>query len=276
VRTPGSEAPLFIIHAGDGEVGYAFKLAPHLPLRHPVYALAALGFAEHETPLAGVEAMASAHLRAMRSVQPHGPYRLIGWSAGGMIAYEIATQLLAVGESVAFVGVIDTLSEYSLILGVAGEGPSEAQILERHVREAFGQEVAERLAVHVQQGDVEAVFDLCQRQGVIDAAIERATLRRHLAVRRVITMSLAGYRPKPIDVPLAVFTAAQEERPDARLGWQDLVGPGVHVVELPGTHWTIVDEHHVGLLGEAISQALGARLRGGTARREGVPGESVC
>jgi thioesterase domain-containing protein len=256
VRKSGSGSPLFIIHAGDGEVGYAFDLAPHLPEQHPLYALAALGFAEGETPLSSVEAMAVSYLRAIRSVQPYGPYQLLGWSAGGMIAYEIAAQLLAAGESVAFVGVIDTLSDYASILGSRGERPTEAQFIESFVRRQFGAELADQLAAHVSRQDIDAMLDLCQRHGAIDAAIERATLRRHLAVRHAIAVALGHYRPQPIAVPLTVYAAADETRPDPRLGWDEVVEHGLTVVELPGTHWTIVAPTHIGALGTAISQSL--------------------
>ena len=51
--------------------------------------------------------MASRYLAAIRSVQPHGPYRLVGYSAGGLIAYAMAEQLIEEGETLAFLGLID-------------------------------------------------------------------------------------------------------------------------------------------------------------------------
>ena len=176
VRTSGSGVPLFTLHAGDGEVGYAFDLAPHLPEEHPLYALAAIGFGDGEAPLSSVEAMAALYVRAMRQVQPHGPYHLIGWSAGGMIACEIAAQLLGAGEAVGFLGVIDTLSGYSSIFGSRSGAPTQAQHFETCIREEFGDELADRLTAHAEQDDINAMFDLCQRHGVIDATIEPTTL----------------------------------------------------------------------------------------------------
>jgi amino acid adenylation domain-containing protein len=268
VRKSGNGVPLFIIHAGDGEVGYAFDLAPHVPEQHPLYALAAIGFAEGETPLSTVQAMATSYLRAIRSVQPYGPYQVLGWSAGGMIAYEIAAQLLAAGESVAFVGVIDTLSDYASILGRRGEGPTEAQFFASFARDQFGDELADQLTAYVGRDDIDAMLDLCRRHGAIDAAINSATLRRHLAVRHAIALALGRYRPQPIAVPLAVYTAAGENRPDPRLGWDAIAEHGLDVVELPGTHWSIVEPAHIGSLGAAISRALAARARGGVEDRD--------
>jgi amino acid adenylation domain-containing protein len=256
VRTSGSGLPLFIIHAGDGEVGYAFDLAQHLPPQHPVYALAAIGFGDRETPLSSIEAMAALYVRAMREVQPRGPYHLIGWSAGGMIACEMAAQLVGARESVELLAVVDTLSDYSSILGSRADEPTQAQYFEACVREEFGDEFADRLTAHAEQDDISAMLELGQRHGVIDPAIERSTLQRHLAVRHAIALALRRYRPQRIAVPLSVFTAADEDRLDPRLGWDALADQGLDVVELPGTHWSIVDPAHVRALGTAITQAL--------------------
>jgi thioesterase domain-containing protein len=256
VRTSGSGVPIFVIHGGDGEVGYAFDLAPHLPQQHPVYALAAIGFGDGETPLSSVEAMAALYVRAIRDVQPHGPYHLIGWSAGGMIACEMAAQLVGAGEPVGLLAVIDTLSDYSSMLGSRAEEPTQAQYFETCLREEFGDELDDRLTAHAEQDDISAMFELGQRHGVIDATIERTTLRRHLAVRHAIALALRRHRPQPVAVPLSVFTAADEDRLDPRLGWDDLAKHGLHVVALRGTHWSIVEPAHIRALGTAITQAL--------------------
>lgn len=55
-----------------------------------------------------MECLATRLLSAMRSVQPHGPYRLAGWSFGGLLAYEIAIQLEGMDEEVEFIGLLDT------------------------------------------------------------------------------------------------------------------------------------------------------------------------
>jgi len=57
---------------------------------------------------APLEQVAPQYLAEMQSMQPHGPYFLMGYSGGGLIAYEIARQLAARGESVAFLGLLDT------------------------------------------------------------------------------------------------------------------------------------------------------------------------
>jgi len=57
--------------------------------------------------LGSLTALAAAHVQALRASQPQGPYHLAGWSAGGLLAQEVAVQLQAQGEPVAFVGLLD-------------------------------------------------------------------------------------------------------------------------------------------------------------------------
>jgi nonribosomal peptide synthetase DhbF len=57
-----------------------------------------------------VAKIAAEHVESIRRVQPHGPYYLVGWSFGGYVAYDMAMQLRAAGEEVAFLGMLDTMS----------------------------------------------------------------------------------------------------------------------------------------------------------------------
>ncbi len=107
IRRTGSQRPLYLVHPLGGEVQYARDLAPVLDPQVPVYGLAASGLVAGEAPLSDVPAIATRYLTAIRQIQPQGPYRIAGWSAGGLIAYEMARQLQAGGEVVEFLGIID-------------------------------------------------------------------------------------------------------------------------------------------------------------------------
>jgi oxalate---CoA ligase len=106
----GGPRTLFIIHDGVGETLLYLNLARRMPND-----LAVIGIkprALPRVPLAhtSVEDMASFYIEEMRRRQPHGPYLLAGMCAGGIIAYEMATQLLLAGESVEFVALLDAVT----------------------------------------------------------------------------------------------------------------------------------------------------------------------
>jgi amino acid adenylation domain-containing protein len=103
----GTQTPLFLTHDGCGDVMYCYVLARYLPASWPVYALPSPPPGQPQ--LRTVSAMAARMIDLIRQVRPAGPYRLAGWSFGGLLAYEIARQLLDRGEEVEFLGLIDTL-----------------------------------------------------------------------------------------------------------------------------------------------------------------------
>ncbi len=107
IQPKGDNAPLFCISGMHGHVFIFYPLAQQLGKNQPVYGL--------QLPEAGspnfsrnIKQLARRLLEEMRSVQPAGPYRLAGFSFGGYVAYEMAQLLGKEGQSVEFLGIIDT------------------------------------------------------------------------------------------------------------------------------------------------------------------------
>ncbi|STX48383.1 peptide synthetase, non-ribosomal [Legionella hackeliae] len=101
LKKEGSFTPLFCIHPVSGEVFCYVDLVKSLDARQPVYGL-------QQTKEKKVEAMAKEYTSAIKKIQREGPYSLLGWSMGGVIAHEIAFQLEKQGDEIAFLGLIDS------------------------------------------------------------------------------------------------------------------------------------------------------------------------
>ena len=219
IRSQGSSAPLFVIHPVGGEIGYAQNLSKHLDRNIPVYALAASGLAQGEAILDQVEQMASRYLALIRSVQADGPYHLCGWSAGGIIAYEIAKQLTDVGEQVAFLGMIDTRADYYRYADMPN-----AQIPDE-----------ERQALEM---------------------LDNVSRQRHLEVRAGIIKAITQYHPSTLELSPFLFVAAREHRDDPSLGWRALLGDQLCLKQLDANHYSIVEEPAVLDLSRQIKYCL--------------------
>jgi len=101
----GAGQPLFLATAGSGDLLALAGLARHLGLDIPVYGLQPTSTA---LPRPSIEQYAAGYVENIRDVQPRGPYRLAGYSVGGMVAYEAARQLLAGGQEVSLLALLDT------------------------------------------------------------------------------------------------------------------------------------------------------------------------
>ncbi|MEV0750382.1 amino acid adenylation domain-containing protein [Streptomyces sp. NPDC050273] len=107
LRTTGRRTPLFCLHPALG-IGWCYgRLAGQLPADLPVYALQARGLLGQEPPAGTLEEMIDEYCAHIRTVQPEGPYQLIGWSMGGLLAHRVATRLQSQGQQVALLAVVD-------------------------------------------------------------------------------------------------------------------------------------------------------------------------
>ncbi|MEM7130729.1 MAG: AMP-binding protein [Chloroflexota bacterium] len=108
IQPNGSRPPLFLMHAHGGNViGYQ-ELASYMDPEQPVYGLQAMGLDGKTIVKRSLAEMAAAYLAEVRSIQPHGPYYLAGFCFGGNTAFEMAQQLHASGEEVAFLAMVES------------------------------------------------------------------------------------------------------------------------------------------------------------------------
>lgn len=110
VRTTGAAPPLFVVHGGAGDVMFARTLAEHLDGEQPVYALQPPALRGPTPFVPSLYEMAQHYLAQIRTVWPAGPFRLFGYSFGGVVAFEVALALQAEGMSVELLALGDAWS----------------------------------------------------------------------------------------------------------------------------------------------------------------------
>jgi thioesterase domain-containing protein len=108
IHSGGSKKPLFLIHGAEGNVLLYRELANYLGEEQPVYGLQAQGLDGQARVITSIEDMASHYIKEIESLQPEGPYQLGGYCLGGLIAFEMARQLLSRGQKVGFLALLET------------------------------------------------------------------------------------------------------------------------------------------------------------------------
>jgi nonribosomal peptide synthetase DhbF len=108
IRPSGSKLPLFCIHDAGGFSWPYSKLIRHIPADHPIYGLQARNLTQRALRPRTIDEMAEDYVGLIRRVQPHGPYNLLGWSFGGLVAHAVATRLQSAGEEVALLALLDS------------------------------------------------------------------------------------------------------------------------------------------------------------------------
>uniref|UniRef100_UPI0016063834 non-ribosomal peptide synthetase n=28 Tax=Burkholderia pseudomallei TaxID=28450 RepID=UPI0016063834 len=250
-RSAGTAAPLFFIHSGLGEIGFVGDLLPGIAPEIPVYGFAAVGFLAGETPHATIEEMAAQYVDAMRRVQPHGPYRLAGWCAGGNIAFEMAHQLIAADETVEFLCMIDSPTSAPIDRSVT------ACVLAR-IPDDIPEALRTRLHALGDAFDVRGMLHACQAAGMLPIDLPTGLMERHVAVQYAIKHAKLNYVPPRLPVDVIHFVAQDEpmwRNGWAMDGWHDVAD---RVICLPasGDHMTMVAAPHAEQLGRRITEAL--------------------
>jgi thioesterase domain-containing protein len=265
----GSLPPLFCVHPAGRRVMAYVNLVRHLGSDQPVYGLQDLGD-DLSRPVAQV---AAEHVASLRQVQPRGPYYLVGWSYGGAVAYEMASQLEAAGETVAFVGLLDTVAPHIVQSLPQGSDADLVIGLSRDIAEQMGRSVSiPRDSLEGAEFDeqLRRAVESLHAQGAAPADFDPEALREECQIIRARNRSISGYVPGPFSGTLTVFPASEVPEEYVRhlgplsdlekrtLGWSALSSKPVEVHAVPGSHVTLGSEPNVRTLTARMREALAA------------------
>jgi amino acid adenylation domain-containing protein len=246
LATQGEGPPLFFVHQAGGNVMSYLHLARHAV---PFYGLQARGSDGRETPLDTIESMAALYIDALRELQPHGPYRLGGHSLGGRIAFEMARQLEAAGESLSLLAILDVPAvDEDIAL------PDDAGAL-AHIAAQIGEHYGVPLGIT--RDDFAGLSDHAQYDLVLARMAERHLLppdagrdevRGLLAVYKANMQAVLRHRLTPVASDLTVFASdslAARFGGDRTLGWRRLTTGRVSAHAVAGDHTTMLREPQV-------------------------------
>jgi len=279
VREGAGEPPLFLVHDGLDSLQYVYTLTPHLSAAVPVYGLPAAPLdapGEHT-----IETMAARLIGMIREVQSTGPYRLAGWSTGGVVAYEIAHQLLCDRDAVEFLGLFDAM--YAAGFREPGvDSPEQASAafedkaeLLRSIQprsafakldEPFLRALAE-LRADLAAMEFDTLAQRCRKQSLLPmelAPLSDLELRQTLRRRYSNMRAQARYRASRLPIPLHLFVARDSRGGAPLLGWPAVIPAAqIHTRSIPGDHYSMMAHPNIMTLAEELLNDLAAARSGG-------------
>jgi amino acid adenylation domain-containing protein len=254
IRAAGSKPPVFFLAGIGGSIVNFEPLARSLDPDRPVYAIETHGLDQRNTVLTRVEDMASLYLSEIRKIQPSGPYHLVGYSFGGVVAFEMARQLKSFAAQVGIIGLIDTSEHHYQDRVRQGLRPAErwhSVYKDRLRRLIFGPRRLEAFAQRLRIKAVRSVFNLCARLGrPLPLRVGNSEDRNFFALDR--------YFPQPYDDSIHLFRCMEMDRfngPDPLRGWGQLAKQ-IIVREVPGQHGVVMNAPYVHSLGETVEACL--------------------
>jgi len=208
---------------------------------------------EHQ-PYEHIEEMAAHYIHEMRAIQPQGPYHLCAFSAGGLIIFEMARQLHALGEQVAFVGLLDAY------------GPDYPEYLSTKDRATYKASVhLNTVRLHGTKGQVVYLSRRVRHRTtlIVSRLVSDMLLKLRLPMPRRIRYEYIAWlidraaqnypRGRSYAGDAVLFQALSQPegiKPDRSLGWAGLIAGDLKIVDVTGTHNSIMSHapHIAGLV----------------------------
>jgi amino acid adenylation domain-containing protein len=255
----GGETPLFCIHGGDGGVLFYRSLAQLMPPELPIYAIESLELGNSgEIKVSSIEETAEDYLQILLGRQPEGPFRLAGYSFGGVVAHEMACKLTERGHEVEFLGMFDTLNpaspvrnyrlseRFSVFWQQNQELPFGSRV--KLVRQRFHEGTATKRRIKAET-----------KAAQTSTAAEAYSDLRRIQVREENWRAMESYKPRRFNGRITLFKASiisdKEERA-ADYGWACHAEKGVDIIPVSGEHLTIFASENAHTLSQALTKSL--------------------
>ncbi|WP_395787575.1 beta-ketoacyl synthase N-terminal-like domain-containing protein [Aquimonas sp.] len=239
LQPQGERAALFALPGAGGGAVSLQRLSQVLGREQPFFCLEAVDVEGEWPPMPSVEANAAFARQAIREHQAQGPYRLLGYSNGGLVAFEIARQLLEEGDEASLV-LLDTLAP-----GHTGKDPLQEMVeVFRHFIGSLGASTDLSLAeLQAVPAEDRAAF-LYTRTEQLGLNLPRRQFLNTFAAAQSSEIACQSYQPLPLtqDLDLILFRsdAAYPEAP-RDYGWSALLTQAPRVVELQGDHFGVLE-----------------------------------
>jgi amino acid adenylation domain-containing protein len=254
IQPSGSKLPFFCIHPAGGAIHPYFALARLLGPDQPFYALEQTPHHPHPDDIS-VEQAATHYLELIRTVQPQGPYQIGGWCYGGLVAFELAQQLVQQGESVQPLVVIDAILPAITIKAEADDDAKLILRLAESVKTWFGLDFALSYQ-DLRSRSLDEQFQFLAQKA--NLSLSEAETQQHLQGYKLFKAHMQAMRayvpqvyPHKILLLRATepivheFDSSEFFSTDPWLGWGKCSDHPIQAIDIPGNHFSILAEPHV-------------------------------
>jgi acetoacetyl-CoA synthetase len=249
LKAGSEEPPVFITHGLGGSVMDFFQVVKHVQTPHTIYGMQAKGIDGAEEPFDRIEDMARYSLDAVKQLQPHGPYLLVGYSLGGLVVLEMARQLAADGEKVALLAMLDSYPDIRY-LSLAQRACLVARLATRRATTAMKLPMGEALSLILRPSRRRSLTPRVSYQPPVDVSLSPPMQR----VRQSSYLALTRYEPRFYAGKIRFVRAAipTDFPANPAAVWAHLAGE-FELETVPGDHLGMISTHYE-KLASAISR----------------------
>ncbi|MEO9329213.1 non-ribosomal peptide synthetase [Gordonia aurantiaca] len=257
----GTGTPIFLICGAGSLASSLTQVVRSLSTGRPVYVIQSRGIEKRALADHSIRAMARRAISDIRSVQPHGPYQLAGYSLGGFVAVEVAARLSRAGETCDTVAVLDSSIDPVLAQRLSGNGPGPVE----RVRSALKSLTAPGGMLPDRTGSDEekptgpplqnAVQELAINALMLTAGlVSLPTPVQWLVFFRLGTRMIRRHRPTPYSGPITVLRT--RSNPDDPAMWRYFTTGKIEIVEIEGEHISMIRPPFAATTAKALDRVI--------------------
>jgi amino acid adenylation domain-containing protein/non-ribosomal peptide synthase protein (TIGR01720 family) len=253
LRAEGSRPPLFAIHGAGGLGWYYRGLLGYLGNDQPLYAIQDPYVVNGAPRAESVEQCADQYIAAIREIQPHGPYHLLGWSLGGNIAHSMAVALQRSGEEVGSLVMLDSVSTF--------EREPASDALRKDLLSNIANRWGEWLGADATRVDsFEELMELMWNSVVRTTASSQRQFEAMVESLRHSSEIVRDYRPGKFDGDILFFSAGAENR-ELASRWKPYVSGEINDTTVDAYHLTMTHPDSLAVIGPMLEDHLSARAK---------------
>lgn len=260
LNTNGQKPPLFLIHGAGGNILLYRDLVKHIGNDQPVFGIQSIGLDGKSQPLVNIEEMGKRYTEDIISVYPDGPYYLGGYCMGGLVAYEIARNLVQKNRVVGLVALFDTAA-YWVDLNFVEKLYFIFENTMFHLKNIINAEKAGKYEF-LRDRTLEAFRRILVKfQSISDNFNKHSEKTTHSIISNIdhINHNAARiYKPNPYSGKITLFKPVINFKSikGEKMGWEQMETGGVDVVTLSAYPKGILVEPYVKELAEKLKQHL--------------------
>ncbi|BAY84417.1 amino acid adenylation domain-containing protein [Calothrix parasitica NIES-267] len=260
IRSSGTKTPFFCVHPAGGTIFTFPNLANQLDAEQPFYAFEQIP-REDEPSVISIQEMANQYLQEIYKVQPNGPYLLGGWCYGGLVAFEMAQQLIQQGQKVAFLAIFDAIIPETRIEPKADDDTKFIVRLTEFIKHLFNIDLS--LSYHeLLKLPLDEQHQVLMKKLNIASDAEIQQHLRGFKLFKAHAQAMRNYEPQVYPHEITLFRASEQiphdfQSPelysdDPLLGWGKYSEQPIKLFDVPGNHFSMFSEPNIKKLGDKL------------------------
>jgi len=247
LKERGNRHPIFLVHSNGGFLVLYTSLVRSMAKDQPIYGFQLSKLDDMQT----LEEIASDYIKELLEINPSGPYILIGFSAGGILAFEMSKQLNQLGKKVEFLGLLDT---YPISYDFNAD---KSTLIREFIEQRFNLKKDELDIINnlSEEEQYSYILELGKKNNFFtpDQGIDRV---KHILKSFIkINLALKEYKITPIQNEI-IFFKAIDEGDDPSMYWEELTKKNIQIIKVPGDHHSMIKPPNVDKLIKILIETI--------------------